>query len=109
MTGWLTASGIALVLLASLYTGLASSRSTEGGLAGDLRATATREAIDAEDDGRKEDQTTVPPQATATPADRMLTPTPAQILNRQDCEKVRGTDYFSPEERTWFLNNCVRR
>jgi hypothetical protein len=31
------------------------------------------------------------------------------VLNRLDCQKIRGTQYHSPEERTWFLSNCVRR
>ena len=27
--------------------------------------------------------------------------------NRLNCDAIRGTDYFSPEERTWFLNKCT--
>ena len=27
--------------------------------------------------------------------------------NRADCDAIRGTDYESPEERTWFLANCL--
>lgn len=30
-----------------------------------------------------------------------------RTTNRQDCDAIRGTDYFSVEERSWFLSNCV--
>jgi hypothetical protein len=42
---------------------------------------------------------TVKPTSTAVP-----TATPP---NRADCDAIRGTDYESPEERTWFLANCL--
>lgn len=51
-----------------------------------------------------EECATPTPEATASPT---ITPTPA--VNRLDCEEIRGTDYFSSEERRWFLDNCVRR
>jgi hypothetical protein len=51
-----------------------------------------------------EECATPTPVATASPT---MTPTPAN--NRLDCEEIRGTDYLSSEERTWFLDNCVRR
>jgi hypothetical protein len=44
--------------------------------------------------------------ATATPPPEE-TPTP--VTNRQDCQAIRGQQYLSPEERTWFLANCVTR
>jgi hypothetical protein len=37
------------------------------------------------------------------------TATPEPVSNRLDCGQIRGTDYLSTEERTWFLDNCVRR
>jgi hypothetical protein len=40
------------------------------------------------------------PAATATPDTRP---------NRGDCNIIRGTAYNSPEERQWFLTNCVGR
>jgi hypothetical protein len=36
-------------------------------------------------------------------------PTEAPVTNRQDCNAIRGQQYLSEEERTWFLNNCVSR
>ena len=36
-------------------------------------------------------------------------PTPDTRLNRADCATIRGTEYHSPEERRWFLANCVTR
>jgi len=33
-------------------------------------------------------------------------PPPDAAENRLDCDAIRGTDYLSPEERTWFLANC---
>jgi hypothetical protein len=35
------------------------------------------------------------------------TPPNDGVSNREDCDAIRGTDYRSPEERTWFLANCV--
>jgi hypothetical protein len=32
---------------------------------------------------------------------------PTTTVNREDCDAIRGTQYFSPEERVWFLANCV--
>jgi hypothetical protein len=29
------------------------------------------------------------------------------LVNRENCDEIRGNAYFSPEERTWFLDNCV--
>ena len=29
-------------------------------------------------------------------------------LNRADCDAIRGSDYRSPDEREWFLANCVQ-
>jgi hypothetical protein len=43
-----------------------------------------------------------------------LTPVPTEVgevidpNNRKDCDGIRGTDYKSPEERQWYLDNCAR-
>lgn len=53
------------------------------------------------------------PSASQPPASQAgLTPTSVQeptamSRNRRDCDAIPGTDYLSPEERTWFLNNCI--
>ena len=28
-------------------------------------------------------------------------------VNRLNCDAIRGTDYYSPQEREWFLTNCT--
>ncbi len=47
-----------------------------------------------------------------TPSPQTQPPTPAPtatavITNRANCDQIRGTDYYSPDERQWFLANCV--
>jgi hypothetical protein len=43
-----------------------------------------------------------------------LTPVPTEVSevvdpnNRKDCDAIRGTDYLSPGEREWYLENCSR-
>ena len=43
-----------------------------------------------------------------------LTPVPTEAAeevdptNRMDCDAIRGTDYLSPGEREWYLDNCAR-
>jgi hypothetical protein len=32
---------------------------------------------------------------------------PADTADRTDCEQIRGTDYRSPQEREFFLANCI--
>ena len=53
----------------------------------------------------------IPPASTLVPTLPMDTPTqaprPTVLLDRRDCNEVRGTDYRSPSERTWFLDNCI--
>lgn len=48
------------------------------------------------------------PAIEATPTPEPPTPTATPVQNREDCGEIRGTDYFSREERQWFLANCVR-
>lgn len=102
MTGLLAVSGIVLVLLASAYSGLTASDSATTDTP-TIQITPVRDADDDEAD------VTVTPAPTEAPA---LEPTPSpatptQVSNRENCAEIRGTDYFSPEERTWFLANCV--
>ena len=45
-----------------------------------------------------------------TPAPTVATaasPSPTAAVNRQDCNRIRGTDYLSGEERDWYLANCL--
>jgi hypothetical protein len=63
---------------------------------------------------RTEGGVAVQPCATATPAQPTPTatvlPTPTiapTSSNRFNCDKIKGTEYLSDEERTWYLANCV--
>src|SRR5690606_28327700 len=47
------------------------------------------------------------PSPTLTPTVPAATPTPEAPPNREDCDETRGTDYLSPEERLWILDNCI--
>lgn len=48
------------------------------------------------------------PTATATEVPLTATPTiPPTDNNRFNCENIRGTNYRSDEERTWFLEQCL--
>lgn len=57
------------------------------------------------------DNIDAPPTATATRAAVIAptnTPAPTpEPANREDCDAIRGTDYESPQEREWFLANCL--
>jgi hypothetical protein len=33
-------------------------------------------------------------------------PTATRLVDRTNCAEIRGTDYRSDAERTWFLANC---
>ena len=33
-------------------------------------------------------------------------PTRTPLLDRADCNAIRGTDYRSESERQWFIRNC---
>lgn len=46
---------------------------------------------------------TSPPVATATTEPTVVVAAP----NRQDCDAIQGTAYESPEEREWYLANCL--
>ena len=146
MTGWLSITGVALVVVASLYAGLTTDTDA-GGVSLSQQATRTTGnplitqpgadefapgVTDVEEDQAAtesqppaEGQPPVegqppaesqPPATDQSPAESQQqagVPAPSgatvQILNRLDCEKIRGTNYNSPEERTWFLANCLGR
>jgi hypothetical protein len=58
------------------------------------------------------DTQTPQPEPTAEPTPEPAPPPqpePAPVTNRADCNQIRGTNYLSAEERTWFLANCVPR
>ena len=99
MTGWLAVSGIVLVLLASAYTGLQDS-----GNATSAPTVEITPVSDLDNSGGAADVTVTP---TATPVPPAPTATPGEVANRADCNQIRGTQYHSPEERTWYLANCV--
>ena len=48
------------------------------------------------------------PRPSSTPKAVPHTPTSTStpVPNREDCDEISATDYQSPEERHWFLNNC---
>jgi hypothetical protein len=75
----LTAAGIALVLIAGVLAGVSSSGS------GSPLDSAAQESSQSG------------PNASTAPA----------IVNREDCTQIRGTDYLSAEERSWYLASCV--
>ncbi len=94
----LAAAGVALVLLASAYAGLTSSDPSDSSADRGVQVTPVTD-VDAVEPG---------PGLATTPAPIVeATPTP-NPLNRQDCNTIRGTPYASPEERTWYLANCLR-
>jgi hypothetical protein len=45
------------------------------------------------------------PRPTNTPVPTEAPPAPAP--NRENCEEIQGTPYESPEEREWYLANCL--
>jgi hypothetical protein len=72
-------------------------------LGGGLAALANPDASAVQEDvERQTEEATFEPEATATATEEPVT-------NREDCDEIRGNDYLSREERTWFLTNCVRR
>jgi hypothetical protein len=68
-------------------------------------------ALSAEDEARFQSQCGAPAQPVAQQETAPVTQprTEATAANRADCEQIRGTDYLSGEERTWFLANCISR
>ena len=85
-----------------------------------LVATAVALGFGIGDDGGESETVTVRQRDTLTlTVDNLdlpptLTPVPTEEseevdpTNRKDCDAIRGTDYLSPGERTWYLENCTR-
>ena len=72
-------------------------------LGGSLAALSNPDASAVQEDEERQSQpATAESEATATATTKPVT-------NREDCDEIRGNDYLSREERTWFLANCVRR
>jgi hypothetical protein len=86
MTKYLIVIGVIVVIMSG---GLAELSGTGASAGSSSRAEETQTAPAAE--------------ATSTPE-----PTAEAVTNRADCGEIRGTDYLSADERTWFLANCVR-
>ena len=101
MTGWLAVAGVMIVVLASAYSGL-TSNGTPQSIADRLHLTPVTDADSSLD---AEAEEALP---TATPEPPPLAATPGSPTNRANCDQIRGTQYVSQEERTWYLANCVR-
>ena len=97
MIGRLIVAGIIGIVVLSAVAGLmdpSASKSTANAKA-DAEPGVT---VTVETPGPEAAPPTQPPPApTAAPV----------VANRANCDQIRGTDYNSPEERTWFLSNCV--
>lgn len=76
-------------------------------LGGGVAALDNSTSSDAELPALTEGAVTTPTATTVEPEPE-ATATPEPVENRRDCNTIRGTDYFSQEERRWFLANCVR-
>lgn len=72
----------------------------------DCDAFGPQRALSQEDEAAYQAQClTATPEITVTP-----TPEPTRAPtdeNRFNCARIRGTDYRSQEERSWFLANCL--
>lgn len=68
---------------------------------------------DSEDDALMSIAPTISLQNLDTPPTPVPTlgataaPSPTAVANRRDCNRIRGTDYLSGEEREWYLANCL--
>jgi len=92
-TGWRSVA-LPLAFLAALGSGFAVGRS-------DLPS-VTRALAGAEATG-----TPAPPAPSRTPRAAAVQATAISASgNRADCAAIRGTDYRSESERTWYLSSC---
>jgi lipoprotein-anchoring transpeptidase ErfK/SrfK len=62
-------------------------------------------AVASAPDGSPE-ATSSAPQQTPTPLPSP-TPMPVVLLDRDNCDVIRGTSYHSDAERAWYLENCI--
>jgi hypothetical protein len=57
-----------------------------------------------------EEPTATPsPEPPPPPPEPIAAPAPPPPPNRTDCNLIRGTNYLSSAERSWFLANCLGR
>jgi len=111
--GYLTMSVIAGVdsLLGETEPRLTATENAETAVF-DCASFGAVRALSAEDEARFQAQCGVPAQSVAQAEPAPAAPTQhteATATNRADCDVIRGTDYFSADERTWYLTNCVSR
>jgi hypothetical protein len=92
MTKVLIVLGILLVVAGGSLTALSDDGSDDAGAG----AGTSRQLQDT-------------PPVAETPPTPAPPPTEAPVTNRQDCSAIRGQQYLSDEERTWFLANCLSR
>lgn len=107
MTGLLAVVGVVLVLTASAYIGLTATEDDAGA------------STDGDEVSEPAQRVLITPVVSPTPepdesgengegeSEDDAEPTATPVLNRENCDEIRGTDYRSPGERTWFLANCV--
>ena len=55
------------------------------------------------------DNIDAPPTASLTPRPTSTAVPTVAPPNRADCDAIQGTEYQSPEEREWYLANCLNR
>jgi hypothetical protein len=99
MTGCLAVVGVVLVIAASAYSGLSSS---------DVQDALAERTTPVPASESYPDPSLTPISLSPTPTNTPAS-TATRVSNRLDCAQIRGTEYYSPEERTWYLANCVRR
>jgi hypothetical protein len=66
-------------------------------------------ALSILDDGQTSSAATADENPIIVPANPTAEPTATgtPLPDRTDCEEIRGTDYRSPAERQFFLDNCL--
>ena len=94
MIGRLIVAGIIGIVVVSAVAGLMDPSTGKTSTKADAQPGVT---VTAGPETAPPAQAPAPPGPTAT----------AVVANRANCDQIRGTDYNSPEERTWFLANCV--
>lgn len=101
MFGQLTSLGIIVIVVSTSVAFAMEPGSTASDSTPTPIATTVVPEPAAEPEPTAEREPAAVPEPTPAPP-----PAPA---NRADCNQIRGTNYLSPEERTWFLANCLAR
>jgi hypothetical protein len=101
---------LAVVSIAMLTVACGGSNDKAPSGHSDLPSEALDVAPTTAPSAQAQPQPTAPPlaQATQTQSPPEPAPEPPPPENRADCNAIRGTDYRSLEERTWFVENCTR-